>query len=131
MSYAVRASRFLAERRGRDSLADASREISEECEKRSRLGAWRFGSGCPIDGDSPREISEISEEMSASMAGAAWNDPKSRPLPPDSDAWDRGARTSYGAILHLPPRGCIGPIVCSRLGPCQRHAAGQGCEVAS
>lgn len=32
-------------------------------------------------------------------------------------------------ILHLPPRDCLGPRVCARLGPCQRHAAGAPCLV--
>ncbi len=32
-------------------------------------------------------------------------------------------------ILYLPPQGCLGPRVCSRIGPCERHLAGNPCEI--
>lgn len=59
----------------------------------------------------PYEINEINEKRG------------------DEAVWwhDRGAATP---ILMLPPATCIAPIACSRLGPCDRHADGQPCQVA-
>ena len=34
-------------------------------------------------------------------------------------------------IRHPPPRGCVAPTACSRLGHCPRYAAGGPCRVAS
>src|SRR5688500_15285814 len=84
---------------------------------------------------SPDELDrlrDVKADLLAALAesGAAWDDPTCRPLPTDADDWHRGMRASYGAILHLPPHGCLAPIACSRLGPCERHARGRSCEVA-
>ena len=86
-----------------------------------------------LSSDELDRLRALKADLLAALAdsGVAWDDPTSRPLPPDADDWDRGMRASYGAILHLPPRGCIAPIACSRLGPCERHAGGRSCEVAS
>jgi hypothetical protein len=48
--------------------------------------------------------------------------------------WDAALARSYAPVLRLPPAGCLGPRVCSVVGPCDRHAAGRPClvgEVAS
>ncbi len=62
----------------------------------------------------------------ANDAGSRWP-----PLQADADAFDRNVRASYAPVLHLPPPGCLGPRVCARIGPCERHAASASCEVAS
>lgn len=79
------------------------------------------------------EISRVANEMSSSPApsGVWWADPTTRPLPADADEWDKGMRESFSPIVHLPLRGCLGPTVCSRVGPCVRHATGRPCEVTS
>lgn len=56
------------------------------------------------------------DELSAERLGVWWDDR----VPADSSP-----------ILHLPPRECIGPKVCSRIGFCERHAADNPCRVAS
>ena len=61
--------------------------------------------------DSGREESEQSEESRVEP----W--------------WDDVVPAGSAPILHLPPRGCIAPIACSRLGPCERQAAGRPCLV--
>lgn len=57
-----------------------------------------------------------------------WPDPAKRVLPPTADADARGIHTAFAPILHLPPAECIAPIACSRLGQCERHAAGRPCQ---
>ena len=47
--------------------------------------------------------------------------------PPDE--WEREMRASFAPILHLPPKSCIAPSACSRLGPCDRHTDGQPCQI--
>ena len=78
--------------------------------------------------DPGREESDKSEERGADGNGGVWWDD---PIlaPPSDDGWLREVRASYAPILHLPPRGCLGPSVCSRVGPCDRHAAGRPCDV--
>jgi hypothetical protein len=44
--------------------------------------------------------------------------------------WNDRVPAGSSAIRYLPPRGCRGPQVCSRIGPCDRHRAGAPCEVA-
>ncbi len=43
--------------------------------------------------------------------------------------WDDTNFASSTPIRHLPPRECITPRACSRLGPCDRHPAGNPCLV--
>ncbi len=43
--------------------------------------------------------------------------------------WNDTVPEGSAPVLHLPPRGCLGPRVCARLGPCDRHAAGTPCRV--
>ena len=62
-------------------------------------------------------------------AGVWWPDPTTTPRSADADGWDRGTRAAYAPILLLPPRGCLGPIVCARLGRCERADAGRPCRV--
>ena len=90
----------------------------------------------PSGAVAPEELDRlraVKADLLAALAesGAAWDDPTSRSLSPHADEWDRGMRAGYGAILHLPPRDCIAPLACSWLGPCERHAGGQSCKVAS
>ena len=68
---------------------------------------------------SPDEINEGNEERAGLRAPAEaptvwWRDPP-----------------GLAPILVMPPRPCIAPIACSRLGPCDRHAAGRPCLVAA
>ncbi len=44
--------------------------------------------------------------------------------------WQDRMPAGSAPILHLPPRVCIGPSACARLGPCERHVAGRPCLVA-
>ena len=75
-----------------------------------------------------REVSEGSDERGAdAVVGVRWDDPTLAP-PPD-DPWLREARAAYAPIVHLPPHGCIGPRVCARIGPCDRHVTGRPCAV--
>ncbi len=47
----------------------------------------------------------------------------------DDDVWwDDTKFSSSAPIRHLPPRECIAPGVCSRLGPCERRVAGNPCQ---
>ena len=89
MSYAARASRFLADRRDPEAAGALDRERSEKSEERSVAP------------------------------------------PATDDGWANEMRSASAAALHLPPTGCLGPRVCSRIGVCDRHAAGRPCEVAS
>lgn len=43
--------------------------------------------------------------------------------------WTDRLPEGSGPILHLPPWSCIAPSACSRLGPCDRHGAGQACQI--
>lgn len=105
MSYAERARRFLAERA--DQTAN------------------------PITLDEINEINEINEKREERSAVAMIDrvEPTTRPLPPNADDWDQGMRAAFTPILHIPPPGCLGPRVCCRIGPCERHAAGRPCLV--
>lgn len=49
--------------------------------------------------------------------------------PPEAVAvwWDD--RGTAAPVRHLPPRGCLAPRVCSRIGPCERRDAGRPCLV--
>jgi len=51
-------------------------------------------------------------------------------IAPDAVWWDDRVPAGSAPVLHLPPRGCIGPRACARLGPCVRHGRGEPCEVA-
>jgi len=42
--------------------------------------------------------------------------------------WEDRAPTGTAPILWLPPRECIAPVACARLGPCPRRAAGRPCR---
>jgi hypothetical protein len=59
------------------------------------------------------DISEISEKSPLQQSPAVW--------------WDDRVPEGSVPILHLPPRNCHAPRVCSRLGPCERHAGGAPC----
>ena len=145
-SYAERARRFLAERA---AIPNTERERSEGSEESrgpaALLSHLSLSSRPEPDGgvsatvatggerseeseESPvlgalvrtdravREKSEGCEERAAtarSESAAVWWD-------------DRGAEAP---VRHAPPRGCLGPRVCARLGPCDRHAAGRPCLV--
>ena len=51
-------------------------------------------------------------------------------MEPHSIWWSDRVPAASSAIRYLPPRGCLGPQVCSRIGPCERHRAGTPCEIA-
>ena len=57
-----------------------------------------------------------------------WRDPAVAPPRPGADGWDRQTRASFSPILWLPPRRCLGPRLCSRLGPCERSRGGLPCR---
>ncbi len=46
-----------------------------------------------------------------------------------ADGWTDDAIFTSAAPIRRLPRECIGPRVCSRLGPCERHVAGNPCQV--
>ena len=97
MSYAVRANRLLAERRGT----------------------------APESGGEKSEISEKSPD--AGPVNVWWAEPTLRPVPDGADGWGRAVRAAFAPVLMLPPRGCLAPVACSRLGFCDRRAAGRSC----
>ena len=43
--------------------------------------------------------------------------------------WDDSNFASSTPISYLPPRECIAPRFCSRIGPCDRHVLGDPCYV--
>ncbi len=45
--------------------------------------------------------------------------------------WDDRVPEGSAPVLHLPPRACLGPRICARIGACERHAAGRPCLVAA
>ena len=51
-------------------------------------------------------------------------------VPAEAVWWDDRVLAGSAPVLHLPPRGCVGPRACARLGPCPRHAVGLACEAA-
>jgi hypothetical protein len=116
MSYAARATRFLAERRGLVPLPTPGcdgREVPPGAD--------------PAVG---YEINEINEE-SPPVADGVWRPDPTPALPPaDADDWDRATHAAYAPVLRLPPRGCLGPRVCARLGVCARARSGGSCEAA-
>ncbi len=57
------------------------------------------------------------------------NEETKKPASTSDDPWLAQVRGAFAPVLYLPPRGCLGRSVCSRLGPCDRHAAGQPCDV--
>ncbi len=65
--------------------------------------------------DEINEGNEISLSTVAVIDGNVW--------------WDDAIFASSAPIRHLPPRECITPRACSRLGPCERHVAEQPCQV--
>ena len=107
MSYADRAKRFLADRQRSASSPRPGHEINEGNEERpSPAGAPAAAAG-----------------LGASPGGNG--------VAPEAVWWDDRGATGATPVLHLPPRGCIGPRACSRLGPCVRHVAGAPCEEGS
>jgi len=103
MSYVEQARHYLAQREGTATLIEREREKSE--------------------------ISEISPPRREESARTLCERSEIRGKPDDVDDWLREMRASYAPILHVPPAGCLGPRACSRLGPCDRHAAGSPCLV--
>lgn len=84
----------------------------------------------PITEALPYEINERNEKRSGTADPAVWwADPILAPLPADADDRDRAIRADFAPILSTPPTSCIGPTVCSRVGVCDRHAAGRTCRV--
>ena len=102
MSYAARATRFLAEREGARFGAPSPCEISEISEE----------SPLPLDGGDAAALDAPDGDLAAAAA---------------DDGWTARMRAASAPIRHLPPAGCIGPLACSRLGPCERHARGAPC----
>ena len=91
----------------------------------------------PNPADRPGSVADVDatggeeSEESEQRADPWWDDPTTRPLPPAASDLDRAVRRSLAPILHLPPRGCIAPVACSRLGPCDRRRGGGSCEAGS
>ena len=113
VNYAERARRFLATLPHPAEGADRCRE------KRSALSGAEAPT--PAGGtDTGREKSEQSEESPG------------RGAPPDPAAiWWKDSPAATAPISWIPPRECVGPVACARLGPCVRHAAGRPCRVAA
>ena len=65
------------------------------------------------------------DEVLAVLAGRQSGDA----LSVSSVWWDDSNFASSTPISYLPPRECIAPRACSRLGPCDRHVAGDPCHV--
>ena len=64
------------------------------------------------DAPADREYEETNEPADAAHAG-----------------WPREMRTAFAPVRFEPPAGCLGPVVCARIGSCDRHAGGRPCEV--
>ena len=69
----------------------------------------------------PCEKSEISEKRVGTREGEE----------PPIVVWWKDSSAAVAPIVWSPPRGCLGPVACSRLGPCDRHVAGQPCTTAT
>ncbi len=48
---------------------------------------------------------------------------------PAAVGWDDRVPDGSSVIRYLPPRECIGPRVCARVGVCDRRGRGEPCEV--
>ncbi len=66
---------------------------------------------------------EINEGNERNLSTAA------EPGAPIEVWWDDANFASSLPISHLPPRQCITPRACSRLGPCERQVVGAPCQV--
>ncbi len=66
-------------------------------------------------GDEINETNEINPPAVEVLDGDVW--------------WDEANFASSAPIRHLPPQECFAPRACSRLGPCDRHLAGNPCLV--
>lgn len=80
------------------------------------LDARRSGTGT---GGTGNEINERNEKR------VGLHDPTEAP-----PVWWTDSPAAVAAIVWSPPRECCGPVACSRLGPCDRLAAGRPCRVA-
>lgn len=104
---------------------------------RSRISEYKDALVFVLNNDGPTldETSEIREATEAVATARYhdetvwWSDPSRRPLPANTDARDRGIHAAFAPFVYLPPRSCIAPIACSRIGPCDRRAAGQPCQI--
>ncbi len=121
-SYAERARRFLAERAG---VTDGGCERSEESDESlprpdllslsSLLSQPESGATSLTDSKTGREESDKSDQRGDAPTEDVW--------------WDDRVPMGSAPILCLLPRSCIAPRACARLGPCERHAAGNPCLV--
>ena len=116
MSYAARATRFLAERRGLVPVPDP-------------VAASDGPHGAAVAATA-NDIDDV-DDVSPPEVGVWWPDPTVTPPPHDADGWDRQTRGAYAPVLRFPPRGCFAPRACSRLGACARRRDGRPCAASS
>ena len=77
----------------------------------------------------PRGAKPIVERLKASSAAVVFLLQATEPEQPITVWWDDAAFASSAPISYQPPRECIAPRFCSRIGPCDRHPAGTPCLV--
>ncbi len=77
----------------------------------------------------PRRARPIVERLKASSATVASLLRSEKSGAPIAVWWDDTNFASSVPISHLPPRQCITPRACSRLGPCERQVVGNPCQV--
>ncbi len=115
-SYAEQARRFLAERAG---VAGARCDESDGRLRRPDLSSLSSqpdsGSSAPAEQAASCEQSDESDER---VSG-------------DGVWWDDRVPASSAPVFYLPPRTCLGPRICARVGPCERHKEGEPCEIIS
>ncbi len=81
--------------------------------------ARRFLETRPPAVEMPAVANEINEE----------NEQRGSLDDPDIAVWWKDSPAASAPIAWSPPPACCGPIACSRLGPCERHAAGRPCRL--
>ena len=79
----------------------------------------------------PRSAAPLAERLLAAKIAVleALNAPRVT-VDPTAVWWDDHVPGGSSAIRYVPPRECIGPRVCSRVGVCDRHASGAPCLIA-
>jgi hypothetical protein len=97
-------------------------------------GRLRFRStaGLPVSDDVRAVIAAHRDELLAVLAPAGPG-PHTRiaaGIGPGDVWWPDNVPEETVPVVVIPPRECVGPVACSRLGPCGRHVNGAPCRLA-
>lgn len=79
--------------------------------------------------EGPRAAAPLAERLTA-QKGKVLHALMAERRDPAADWW-ADSPAAVAPIVWTPPRECCGPVACSRIGPCDRHAAGRPCRIES